>query len=125
MHAALRRVLASCSISSKFGNVIRCGDGKERVVYFAINAISADLDEAWKLTLTRGVTSSFGVCPICHVPKNCQHDLDQPWPLRNTAHARDLYNKATSLLSRPRNKGRAEKLLHDNGYYYAEVNTLI
>jgi hypothetical protein len=122
LHCALTKVLESCSISSKFGDIIHCGDGKERIIFFAINSLSADLDEAWKLTLTRGVRSTNGVCPICIVPKDEQHDISKCWPLRNTRHATEIVREAETIASQPRSKTRAEKLLREHGYYLITVS---
>ena len=88
----------------------------------AINSLSADLDEAWKLALTRGVRSTNGVCPICIVPKDKQHNLSKCWPLRNTCHAREVVGEAEMVAGRPCHKTKAEKLLREHGYYPMTVS---
>jgi hypothetical protein len=83
-----------------------------------------DLEEAYVLTLLRGPSSIFGVCPICHVPHNHQHNItgSSSWELRNSHHARTVYNEARSLLSHRGGVTMSNELLKNNGTYLIEVS---
>jgi len=121
-HRGIEKVLYSGKSASKFGQLIHCGDGKPRIVHFSVLTLSLDLEEAWYLTLTRGVKSNFGVCPICLCPGSEQHDIGKHWPRRTTENRRHLYNEVESLLQQPRNKGRVEDLLMKEGQYQIQVS---
>lgn len=74
-----------------------------------------DMEEAWLITLTRGVWSNDGVCPVCFVPHDKQHDVKKHWPRRNTKHAQEVYKQALSLANQPRKLGKSEELLKKYG----------
>ncbi|KDQ05511.1 hypothetical protein BOTBODRAFT_122711, partial [Botryobasidium botryosum FD-172 SS1] len=63
---------------------------------------------------TRGKDGNFP-CPICLVPKDCQHDLSEEWPERSAAQSQQAYEDATYLYSQPRKKGQADQRLKDLG----------
>jgi Plavaka transposase len=121
-HKALDVMLANCKLMSKIGSLIRCGDGKDRIVYFSTHVYSTDLEEAYMLTLLRGPSSSNGVCPVCFVPHDEQHNLGHQWPLRSSHRARMVYGEARSHLGRRGGIGASKELLKNNGMYLVEVS---
>lgn len=107
---------------AEHGREVLCGDGVRRRIYFAIHALSMDLDEAWKATLTQGVGSNAGVCPICEVPHEAQHDLTVCAPIRSATALREVVAKAKSLSQQRGKIGEAKSLLQEHGTYPLNVS---
>lgn len=117
-HGCLEVISSTLVIPARFGYSTTCGDTLKRVLFPGILALMLDLEEAYLVALVRGVRSTNGVCPKCHVTTDQQSNHACQSALRSVEAHRKAFEEAVKLAEGPwGGKGKAEEIMHGLGLY--------
>jgi hypothetical protein len=98
------------------GETVKCGDGRNRVLFPGIPYHSLDGEEACSMCACRAALANFP-CPRCLVPKAELHSLLKEFTPRTTESMKRVYEAARDAQT----KAEQEQILQSHGLHLTEV----